>query len=334
MIIADSNNSKNNNNLLSFILNKNKSQEKNSKLAIESISNNNNNNIYNNSNMSKQNNDNNNPSKEDNKNPGKIHFILKKKSLEKNSKSAIESINNNNNIYNNSNMSKQNNDNNNPSKEDNKNPGKIHFIRKKLSLPTFNNNNKGSSNDIKPIQQQTYSLPSISIIYDSNYSSIFSSNSSSSSSFTALSNTTSTSNFGNESHYPNYANIESGRLNLEHCLYRYQWQGNFSSPIEQQLKEGKMQVLNIGSGTYPWVMDMATQYPKCTFLGLDTLPIFLTEGQRLPNTGFMQSNVLNVIPFPNETFDFVSERFLMHESTNSEFRLLFNEMCRVLKPGG
>ncbi|CAG8432927.1 6073_t:CDS:2 [Diversispora eburnea] len=160
-------------------------------------------------------------------------------------------------------MSKQIEDNYNPSKEDNKNSGKIHFIRKKLSLPNFNNNR------------------------------------------------------------------EFGRLNLEHCLYRYQWQGNFSSPIEQQLKEGKMQVLNIGSGTCAWVMDMATEYPKCTFLGLDTSPIFLTEGQRLPNTGFMQSDVLN-----NETFDFVSERFLIYASTNSECRLLFNEMCRVLKPGG
>ncbi|CAG8703901.1 4135_t:CDS:2, partial [Scutellospora calospora] len=92
-------------------------------------------------------------------------------------------------------------------------------------------------------------------------------------------------------------------LNMGHYMCRYQWQGNFSSPINDKLFDG-IRVLDIGCGTGSWILDMASQYPSSTFLGLDKLDLFPPSDQRFPNTGFIQANVLDGIPFPDNTFDF------------------------------
>ncbi|CAG8475987.1 18193_t:CDS:2 [Gigaspora margarita] len=103
-------------------------------------------------------------------------------------------------------------------------------------------------------------------------------------------------------------------LNIGHYMCRYQWQGNFSSPINENLING-IRVLDIGCGAGSWILDMAAQYPSSTFLGLDKLDLFPSSDKRFPNTGFIQANVLDGIPFPDNTFDFVCERT---EAANSE----------------
>ncbi|CAG8471511.1 21434_t:CDS:2, partial [Dentiscutata erythropus] len=123
-------------------------------------------------------------------------------------------------------------------------------------------------------------------------------------------------------------------LNIGHYMCRYQWQGNFSSPINENLING-MRVLDIGCGAGSWILDMAAQYPSSTFLGLDKLDLFPPSDKRFPNTGFIQANVLDGIPFPDNTFDFVCERFLAFTAlTGWQFTYLLNEMIRVCKPGG
>ncbi|KAF0416822.1 S-adenosyl-L-methionine-dependent methyltransferase [Gigaspora margarita] len=123
-------------------------------------------------------------------------------------------------------------------------------------------------------------------------------------------------------------------LNIGHYMCRYQWQGNFSSPINENLING-IRVLDIGCGAGSWILDMAAQYPSSTFLGLDKLDLFPSSDKRFPNTGFIQANVLDGIPFPDNTFDFVCERFLAFTAlTGWQFNYLLNEMIRVCKPDG
>ncbi|CAB4439208.1 unnamed protein product [Rhizophagus irregularis] len=50
------------------------------------------------------------------------------------------------------------------------------------------------------------------------------------------------------------------RLNLDHYLFRFQWQSNFSSPIKQNLLSGGVKVLEVGCGTGTWILDMAKEY--------------------------------------------------------------------------
>ncbi|GBB84446.1 hypothetical protein RclHR1_11000002 [Rhizophagus clarus] len=136
--------------------------------------------------------------------------------------------------------------------------------------------------------------------------------------------------------YPSFNDDEFERLNLEHYLFRFQWQSNFSSPIEQNLLSGGVRVLDVGCGTGTWILDMAREYhPSNIYVGIDVSSILPDENSRLPNTGFIQCDLLNGIPFPDSTFDFVCERFTIYpDLTYSQWKYLFSEMKRVLKPGG
>ncbi|RIA96674.1 S-adenosyl-L-methionine-dependent methyltransferase [Glomus cerebriforme] len=136
--------------------------------------------------------------------------------------------------------------------------------------------------------------------------------------------------------FPSFNDDEFIRLNLEHYLFRFNWQSNFSSPMEKNLLLGGIKVLDIGCGKGIWILDMAKEYhPSNTFIGIDILSIFPNENSRLPNTGFIQCDLINGIPFPDSTFDFVFERFIVCSNfSNFQWNYLFSEMIRVLKPGG
>ena len=136
--------------------------------------------------------------------------------------------------------------------------------------------------------------------------------------------------------FPSCKDDEFARLNLEHCFLRFQWQSNFSSPMEQRLLSGGLTILDVGCGSGAWVLDMAREYhPSNTFIGIDRSSNFPDEDTRLPNTGFIGCNLLDGIPFPDSTFDFVCERFVVQfDLTEAQWKYLFSEMKRVLKPGG
>ncbi|CAB4377447.1 unnamed protein product [Rhizophagus irregularis] len=136
--------------------------------------------------------------------------------------------------------------------------------------------------------------------------------------------------------FPSFNDEDFERLNLDHYLFRFQWQSNFSSPIEQNLLSGGLKVLDVGCGTGTWILDMAKEYhPTNIYIGIDILPILPDENSRLSNTGFIQCDLLDGIPFPDSTFDFVCERFLIYpDLTDSQWKYLFSEIKRVLKPGG
>jgi SAM-dependent methyltransferase len=136
--------------------------------------------------------------------------------------------------------------------------------------------------------------------------------------------------------FPSFNDDEYESLNFEHYLFRFQWQSNFSSPIEQNLLSGGVKVLDVGCGNGTWILDMAREYHHTNiYIGIDILPILPDDNSRLSNTGFIQCDLLDGIPFPDSTFDFVCERFLIYpDLTDSQWKYLFSEMKRVLKPGG
>ncbi|CAG8610207.1 11425_t:CDS:10, partial [Cetraspora pellucida] len=127
--------------------------------------------------------------------------------------------------------------------------------------------------------------------------------------------------------------IEVDRLHLEHFLTRDIWESNFSSPIASQLEAG-CSVLDVGCGPGTWTIEMAINYEKSTFIGIDISPIFPTE-IKPRNVIFEEGNILNGISHPDESFDFAHMRYMFPSFTQHQWEeVVINEVVRVIKIGG
>src|SRR6266511_4978513 len=121
-------------------------------------------------------------------------------------------------------------------------------------------------------------------------------------------------------------------MEIQEIIYQYLWKGMFSAPIQDQLTCNSIRVLDIGCGTGSWLMNMAESYPKSTFGGVD-----ITNFQRsanLPNLAFIQSNIFDGLPFPDNTFDYVRQSNMMCSIRDHQWQFVVDEITRVTKPGG
>ncbi|RIB28945.1 S-adenosyl-L-methionine-dependent methyltransferase [Gigaspora rosea] len=126
---------------------------------------------------------------------------------------------------------------------------------------------------------------------------------------------------------------ESDRLHMQHFLIRYIWQNNFSAPIEHILNDPNTKILDVGCGSASWSFDMATKYPLINVFGLDISPNQAVT-IKPKNFTFIKANVLEGIPFEDDTFDYVFQRYLLGGYTKEKWPDAINEIVRVLKPGG
>lgn len=78
---------------------------------------------------------------------------------------------------------------------------------------------------------------------------------------------------------------------------------------------------------------MATEYLDNEYHGIDMAPVFPTD-IRPPNVSFQVANVLESLPFEDNTFDLVNVRFFMLALRKNEWAIAMKEVYRVLKPGG
>lgn len=126
------------------------------------------------------------------------------------------------------------------------------------------------------------------------------------------------------------------RIQLRHLLFRYVWQGNFSSPVKEKLKNGA-KVLDVGCGSGSFILDVAPQYPNSKFYGIDTALMFPSPNDsRIPsNASFSQVDIVKGLPFDDNTFDFVHLRFLVQYLTEEQWNdKVIKELLRVTKVGG
>ncbi|ORZ03527.1 S-adenosyl-L-methionine-dependent methyltransferase, partial [Syncephalastrum racemosum] len=78
---------------------------------------------------------------------------------------------------------------------------------------------------------------------------------------------------------------------------------------------------------------LATEYPEWSCVGFDKTPTF-PQTIRPSNTEFLSGNILNGLPFPDDTFDFVQMRAFIMVFTKENWTQALKEIHRVLKPGG
>ncbi|KAI8149338.1 S-adenosyl-L-methionine-dependent methyltransferase [Fennellomyces sp. T-0311] len=111
---------------------------------------------------------------------------------------------------------------------------------------------------------------------------------------------------------------------------------NVASNVRQKLKPGA-RVAEIGCGNGPWIMDMAVQYPACSFVGIDTPNELspLPEATMLKNIRFESVDIhKGLLPYPANSFDVIHGRALSFRFGITAWLELLREMRRVLKPGG
>ncbi|CAG8587809.1 12007_t:CDS:2 [Racocetra fulgida] len=103
---------------------------------------------------------------------------------------------------------------------------------------------------------------------------------------------------------PNDEN-ETDRLHLQHFLLRYLWQSNFSAPVDHLLSKPDTKVLDV--------------------VGLDISP-HQPSTIKPKNFEFVRANAEERLPFDDNTFDFVFQRYLVFSLTEEKWPHVVNEL--------
>ena len=103
--------------------------------------------------------------------------------------------------------------------------------------------------------------------------------------------------------------------------------------LEEIRKKPFETLLDAGCGTAPMVSLLSEEYPNAHFTGLDLTPEMIkqAQGKNLANAEFVVGDC-EAMPFADESFDIVINSQSFHHYPDPQ--AFFNEVSRVLKPGG
>jgi ubiquinone/menaquinone biosynthesis C-methylase UbiE len=123
---------------------------------------------------------------------------------------------------------------------------------------------------------------------------------------------------------------------LLHDMMKQCWGVDFASPIKQELTKRKdFKVIDVGCGSSgTWLLQLSEDYPLAKFVGLDKVSKFPKDFSQ-SNLQFTQGDILEGLPFEDNSFDFVHMRFAIMEFTEEQWEeKVVKELVRVCKPGG
>ncbi|HEX8728457.1 MAG TPA: class I SAM-dependent methyltransferase [Ktedonobacterales bacterium] len=125
---------------------------------------------------------------------------------------------------------------------------------------------------------------------------------------------------------------ELNRLDFQHYMLRYALRGNYAAPLRQP-----REILDVACGTGRWAAEMAQLFPQSNVVGLDLKQPPVESGatmQRPDNFTFVQGNMLEGLPFPDASFDFVHQRLVIVALPTEQWAPQVRELLRVTRPGG
>lgn len=131
---------------------------------------------------------------------------------------------------------------------------------------------------------------------------------------------------------------ESNRLDMQHFMFRWEFDGDYSAPIRNPLA-----ILDVACGTGRWVRDVARRLPRATVYGFDMnreqLDRALMEsekrGEPIPlNCTFATGDALQRFNFPDHAFQLVMARANSAYVPIDRWPSLLQEMMRVTAPQG
>ena len=125
---------------------------------------------------------------------------------------------------------------------------------------------------------------------------------------------------------------EVNRLDFQHYMLRYALRGNFAAPLHNP-----HEILDVACGTGRWAAEMSTIFPQANVVGVDITPPAMESGatqKRPDNFTFVQANMLEGLPFADNSFDFVHQRLVIVALPNDRWVTQVRELLRVTRPGG
>ncbi|KAI9266132.1 S-adenosyl-L-methionine-dependent methyltransferase [Helicostylum pulchrum] len=127
---------------------------------------------------------------------------------------------------------------------------------------------------------------------------------------------------------------EQLRLTGSHFAAKEVFKGNFLPQVEDYISfEKGVDCLDIGCGPGTFLMDMAQDYPKSNFVGID-IAAMVNINFKLPNVSFALGNVLEGLHFPDNSFEYIQLRVFVNALRKDEWPVALKEIHRLLKPGG
>ncbi|KAI7856735.1 S-adenosyl-L-methionine-dependent methyltransferase [Circinella umbellata] len=127
---------------------------------------------------------------------------------------------------------------------------------------------------------------------------------------------------------------EQDRLIGQHFAIKEVYEGNFLSEVKNHVPfTTGARVCDIGCGAGAWLMDMAMEYPNCTFEGVDMVDVDKFEA--MPSRiNITYGDVTDKLDFPDSAFDFVHMRLFVLALREDDWDHAIREAVRITKPGG
>ncbi|KAI9279343.1 hypothetical protein BY458DRAFT_452254 [Sporodiniella umbellata] len=130
-------------------------------------------------------------------------------------------------------------------------------------------------------------------------------------------------------------NREIDRLHDQHFIAKELLGFNIMEEAFELLdfEKGKLRVLDICCGPATWLCEESLEHPNCHFAGIDMCNLW-PQDIRPMNLHFAEANVLDGLPYADQSFDFIQIRFSELSFKTNEWSFILSEIKRVLKSGG
>jgi SAM-dependent methyltransferase len=99
-------------------------------------------------------------------------------------------------------------------------------------------------------------------------------------------------------------------------------------------------VLDLACGPGAWALHMAEAYPEIEVVGVDISRSMIryangrADAHDLDNVSFQEMNILNLLEFPDESFDVVNARLIQAFMPKDGWSQFLQECLRITRPGG
>ncbi|KAI9318953.1 S-adenosyl-L-methionine-dependent methyltransferase [Dichotomocladium elegans] len=123
---------------------------------------------------------------------------------------------------------------------------------------------------------------------------------------------------------------EYDRLQRQHYLLKSARKANAWAPVDFSQP---LTILDVGTGNGIWALEMAQREVHCNVIGLD-VRVPLDHAIRPKNLRYVQADLHQQWPLESDSVDFIFQRNVSPEIQRNQWVSLYQEMMRVLKPGG